>query len=118
MGPVAPTAARTDGTLAEWLEAHAHSVSERRLTLDVLGGALAAGAAALWRPAGWVPLLGAGLCFAAFGAWAAAERRLTAPAPHAGAWRALRGGAAVVGTLAAGLLVFGVMFGVLGTWIS
>lgn len=116
---MAHTAARTDGTLAEWLAAHAQSVSERRLTLDVLGGTLTAGAAALWRPFGWVPLLGAGLCFAAFGAWAAAERRLADPvAPHVVGWRVLRGGAAVVGTLAAVLLVFGVMVGVLGTWIS
>jgi hypothetical protein len=34
------------------------------------------------------------------------------------AWRVVRGAAAVLGTLAAALAVFGFLFGVLGAWTS
>lgn len=123
---MADAAFSPDATLPEWLAAHARAVSARRLALDLAGGGLVALAAALWRPPGWPALLGAGLCFTAFGAWAVAERRLAATPPRAwpstdgrrAAWRALRGLAAVVGTLAAALLAFALLFGVLGTWIS
>lgn len=131
LGAVPPSVPRSDATLGEWLSAHAREVSTRRLALDVGGGALAAFVVALWRPTGWPALLGAALCFVAFGAWAVAERRLTAPRPPAAlppsvepppdwspAWHAVRAAAALVGTLAAALAVFGFFFGVLGTWIS
>ena len=35
------TAPRPDVTLPEWLAAHAHAVTARRLALDLLGGGLA-----------------------------------------------------------------------------
>jgi hypothetical protein len=124
------SAPHADPTLGEWLAARARDVSSRRLALDVAGGGLVALLVALWRPAGWPALLGAALCFVAFGVWAAAERRLASRPPDSlplavtsradwtPAWRALRAAAAVVGTLAAALTVFGCLFGVLGTWIS
>lgn len=128
---MAPAVPHADGTLGEWLAARARAVSPRRLALDVGGGGTGALLAALWRPPGWPALLGAALCFVAFGAWAVAERRLTAPrlsdtlpslgeppADWSPAWRALRAAAALVGTLAAALATFGLVFGVLGTWIS
>lgn len=120
-------AVRSDATFPEWLSAHARAVTGRRLALDLLGGGLVVAAAVLWRPKGWLAVLAAGLYVAAFGAWALAERRLAAgpaepePAPSrdaAVAWRAARAIAAVVGTLAAVLLGFVLLFGVLGTWIS
>lgn len=128
---MAPSVLHDDATLGEWLSAHARDVSTRRLVLDVGVGGAGALLVALWRPVGWPALLGAALCFVAFGLWAAAERRLAAPrSPGAlpspsgpppdwtPAWRALRAAAALVGTLAAALAVFGFLFGVLGTWIS
>lgn len=133
-----PSAHHADATLGEWLTAHARAVSPRRLALDVVGGGLVACLVALWRPAAWPALLGASLCFVAFGVWATAERRLVAaravspspadirlprpgePAPRdwAPAWRALRAVAGVLGVIAAALAGFGFLFGVLGTWIS
>lgn len=124
---MADTVVRPDRTLPESLAAHARAVSARRLAFDVFGGALAVVIGGLWRPRGWPAVVAAGLCFAAFGVWALAERRLAAPdgrptsAQHDGrvlAWRALRGAAAVVGGSAALLLGFALLFGVLGTWIS
>ena len=96
LGAVAPSVSRADARLGEWPSAHARDVSTRRLVVDVGVGGAGALLVAIWRPVGWPALLGAALCFAAFGTWAAA----------------------VVGTLAAALTVFGVLFGVLGTWIS
>ncbi|GJG85464.1 hypothetical protein tb265_06450 [Gemmatimonadetes bacterium T265] len=124
--PMVNTALRSDATLAEWLAARAQAVTPRRLALDLLGGGLAVGAAALWRPRGWPALLAVGLCFVAFGAWAVAERQVAeraaaaplAPREAVGPWRTVRALAAVVGTLAAGLLGVVLLFGVLGTWIS
>ena len=121
------TTARPDPTLTESLTAHARAVSGRRVVLDLVGGALAVMAGALWRPRGWPAVVAAGVCFVAFGAWALAERRLAGPnegwpASERGgrvlAWRAVRTTAAVVGSLAAVLLGFALLFGVLGTWIS
>ncbi len=112
------TALRSDATLPEWLSAHAHAATERRLALDLGGGGLLVAAAVLWRPRGWPTVLAAGLCFAAFGAWAVAERRVAADVASRGAWRAVRAAAAVVGALAAVLFGFSLLFGVLGTWIS
>lgn len=121
------TVVRPDPTLTEWLAARARAASARRLALDVAGGALAVVGGALWRPRGWPAVVAAGVCFAAFGAWALAERRLAGPnhgwpAAEPGgrvlAWRALRTTAAAVGSVAAVLLAFALLFGVLGTWIS
>lgn len=121
------SAQRPEATLPELLSAHALEVSARRLALDLVGGALLAAAAGLWRPPGWPAVVGAALCFTAFGAWGFAERRLAGDPPVPGAplghgratgWRAVHALAGAVGALAAALLVFGVLFGVLGTWIS
>lgn len=121
----------SDATLPELLAARAHSASDLRLTIDVAGGLAVAAVAALWRPAGWVIVLSAALCFAAFGGWGLADRALHArvlaalslTAEPLGrtpvlALTALRGLAAVVGTAAAVALVFSILAGGLGRFIS
>ena len=70
------SAPRTDVSLPELRAARAHDASDTRLALDVALGLFAAAAAGVWRPTGWILLLSAGLCFAAFGAWGIAEREL------------------------------------------
>lgn len=121
------SALRNDGTLPEWLSSHACAVSARRLVFDLVGGLLLVSLALLWRPAAWPALMGAGLCFAAFGIWAFAERHLAVSAsdlPSASApdrcvaWRALRGVSACVGMAALVLMSFALLFSTLGTWIS
>ena len=125
------TAARPDAGLAELLTLRARSASRRRLLLDVVLGLSVALVMALWRPVAWPAPFSAALCFAAFGAWAAADRRLVALAARARAelairppaaplalWRTVRGLAAVVGVSAAVVLVLTSVFGVLGRWIS
>ncbi|GLC26239.1 hypothetical protein [Roseisolibacter agri] len=125
------TAVRPDAGLAELLTLRARTASRRRLTLDVVLGLSVALLMALWRPVAWPALFSAALCFAAFGAWAAADRRLVALAAHARAelilrppvaplalWRTVRGLAAVVGVSAAVVLVFTGLFGIVGRWIS
>jgi hypothetical protein len=110
-------------TLPALLAQRARRASDARLALNVAGGVLAT-AAALWlRPPGWALLVAAATCFAAFGAWGIADRAIgERPDDDDGsslrALRAARGGAAVIGALAAlalGLLVFTLA---LGTWIS
>jgi hypothetical protein len=124
-------AARPDIGLPELLAERARAASARRLGLDLgLGGAVAL-AAVVWRPTAWQTLLCAALCFAAYGAWGMADRRLRAgrdadplalalhgPRADLPVWRAVRGASALVGTLAAAGLVLSTMFGILGRWIS
>ena len=125
------TVVRPDAGLTELLTLRARTASRRRLTLDVVLGLAVALAMALWRPVAWPAPFSAALCFAAFGAWAAADRRLAALAARARAelalrppagpqalWRTVRGLAAVVGVSAAVVLVFTTLFGVVGQWIS
>ena len=123
--------ARSDIGLPELLSTRARAASARRLGLDLgLGGAVAL-LAVVWRPLAWQTLLCAALCFAAYGAWGIADRRLRAareadplaaalhgPAADLPLWRAVRGAAALIGTLAAAGLVLSTMFGILGRWIS
>lgn len=114
---------RNDATLSELLTARARGASDRRLALDSALGVLAACALAWWRPMAWVPLLGAALCFAAFGAWGIAMRELGEPASvHASgtvhALHALRGAAVVTGAAGVALLLLGGLGTLLGTWIS
>jgi hypothetical protein len=119
---------RSDATLPELLVARAHRASDLRLAADVAGGVLVAAAALFWRPRGWVVPLGAALCFAAFGLWGIADRALGAPPPATtfgarepasrDALRALRALAVVLGTLAALVLVGGIVAVALGTIIS
>jgi hypothetical protein len=82
----------SDDTLPELLAARARRASDLRLAIDVGGGVLVAAAMVFWRPWGWIFVLPAALCFAAFGLWGIADR--------AGA-RPLRALAAVIGVLAA-----------------
>jgi hypothetical protein len=125
------TAVQPDPGLAELLARRARGAGVRRLTLDLTLGVAAAAALAAWRPAAWPALAAAACCFAAFGAWGLADRRaatleararddlrIPRPADAAAPWRAVRGAAAAVGTLAAVALVCATLFGMLGTWIS
>ena len=70
------SAPRQDASLPELLAERAHHASDTRLALDVVLGLFAAAAVGVWRPTGWIVMLSAGLCFAAFGAWGIAEREL------------------------------------------
>ena len=120
---MAGSAIRPDATLPELLAARARDASDRRLALDAAIGSLAACALAYWRPAAWLPLLGAALCFAAFGVWGIAMRELgerAARDAEAGtrALRALRVVAAIAGGVGTAMLLFGGLGTLLGTWIS
>ena len=125
------TAARPDAGLAELLALRARSASRRRLTLDVVLGLSVALVMALWRPVAWPVPFSAALCFAAFGVWAAADRRLVALVAHArteltlhppaaplALWRTVRALAAAVGVAAAIVLVLASLHGIMGSWIS
>jgi len=113
----------SNASLAEILRARALRTPADRLGIDIVGGALV-GSAALWaRPGGWVALMAAALCFASYGAWAVAERRLGAPpgperAPHLTTWRVVHGVAAVAGLGAFALLLFATLGIALGRIIS
>ena len=124
-------ATRPDIGLPELLSDRARAASARRLALDLALGAAVAVAAALWRPIAWQTLLCAALCFAAYGAWGMADRRVRAAqaadalalALHGSRvapslWRAVRSASALIGTLAAAGLALSAMFGILGRWIS
>ncbi len=124
-------AARPDIGLPELLSHRARAASARRLGLDLALGSVVAVAAALWRPAAWQTLLCAALCFAAYGAWGMADRRLVAARDadplastlqdariEASLCRGVRGASALIGTLAAAGLALSTMFGILGRWIS
>jgi hypothetical protein len=116
-------ALRPDASLPEFLAARARAASDGRLVVDVIAGCCAALAVALWQPIGWITLLGAAVCLAAFGAWGIVDREIRerAEAPHAPLVRVLalvRILAAVVGALAAVTAMFAVLGVMLGTWIS
>jgi hypothetical protein len=116
-------AARSDAGLPELLAARARGASDARLALDVAGGLLAAAAVLVWRPAAWLLLLSAALCFASFGTWGIAERELhdhggDASSRSAHLLRALRTLAAGIGSLAAFVLLFGVLGLAMGRFIS
>lgn len=103
-------------SLPEFLAQRARAASDSRLVLDASLGVAVAALAVLFRPRGWLVLLGAGLCFAAYGAWGIADRELR---DHPAPWlRALRSTSVVVGGLAALLVILTVLGGALGTWIS
>ena len=78
---------------------------------------------AVWRPVGWITLLGAAVSLAAFGVWGIVDREIRerANAPRVLPVRVLsmvRVAAAAVGALAAVAALFAVLGVVLGTWIS
>ncbi len=103
-------------SLPEFLVQRARAASDSRLVLDASLGVAVAALAVLFRPKGWLVLLGAGLVFACYGTWGITDRELR---EHPLPWlRALRGAALVVGVLAALLVILTVLGGALGTWIS
>lgn len=110
----------SNASLAELLSARARRTPRDRLALDIGGGVLIAAAAVWARPGGWLAIVAAGACFAAYGVWALAELRLL-PRPwpeqvsHEAWWRALQGGAAAVGLGAFVLLLFAALGIALGT---
>lgn len=112
-----------NASLAELLGARARRTPMDRLVIDVVGGALVA-AVALWaRPAGSVFLAAVGLCFAGYGAWAIAERRLEPRPwperiPGERGWRVLHTVAAVIGLAAFVLVLFAALGLALGTIMS
>jgi len=115
---------RADARLPELLAERARAASDLRLAADIAGGILAAAATLVWRPAVWVLLLSAALCFVAYGAWGIADRAIANRAiagREGGSMRALhvvRGAAAALGTLAAVSLGVAVAALVFGQWKS
>ena len=115
-----------DARLPELLVARARGASDGRLALDLAGGLVAAGAALAWRPSGWLVLLSAALCFAAFGAWGIADREARerpgaggrSPISPVSLLRGARALAALVGAAAVVTLLFATLALALGTWIS
>ena len=103
-------------SLPEFLAHRARAASDSRLVADGTLGVAAAALALLFRPKGWLLLLSAGLCFAAYGAWGITDRELH---DHPAGWlRTLRASAVVMGALAALVLVLTILGAALGTWIS
>ena len=116
-------ALRPDASLPEFLAARARAASDGRLVVDVIAGCCGALAAAVWRPAGWITLLGVAVCLAAFGVWGIADRELRerAETSHVYVVRVLssvRVAAAALGALAAVTAIFATLGIALGTWIS
>jgi hypothetical protein len=116
-------ALRPDASLPEFLAARARAASDGRLVVDVIVGCGAALAVAVWRPTGWVTLLGVAVCLAAFGAWGIVDRELRerVGAPRTRIVRMLlvvRVVAAGIGAFAAVVALFSVLGILLGTWIS
>ena len=115
-------AMRQDNSLGDALVQHSRRASIRRLTLDVGGGLLTAALAAAWTPPGWIVLVSAALCFAAFGAWALADRLLDPPGRVSNSavtatLLILRPVAIAVGMAAVLILVFGSLEIAMGTFI-
>ena len=116
-------ALRPDVSLPEFLAGRARAASDGRLVVDVIAGCCVALAAAVWRPAGWLVMLGVSVCLAAFGAWGIVDRELRERAGGRGAgvvrllW-IVRAAMAGVGALAAVASMFTLLGLALGTWIS
>ncbi len=120
---MAPAALQPDATLAEFLHARALATAPGRLGLDLAVGTAVAAVATWARPAGWLVLASAGLCFAMYAVWAISERHLQAESrdmrPFSEfAWIAARIGAAGLGLLALMAFLFALLRLALGTWIS
>ena len=112
-----------NASLGSILHARAVAAAPRRLALDVVIGSLVAGGAAWARMFGWITLMCAGLCFACYGLWAFAERRLeTGPElmsrPAEVFWSVVRVVAAVGGLVALLVMSFSLVSVLIGTWIS
>ena len=110
-------------SLPAFLARRARGASDVRLALDLGGGVLAAGAAALVRLPAWPALMCAAVCFAAYGGWGIADRELSERAGNADAGmdralRAARAAAAAVGAGAGGALVLSLLSFIFHGWIS
>jgi hypothetical protein len=110
-------------SLANFLRGRALTTVPTRLALDIIGGALVAGAALWARPAGWTVLASAGFCFLMYGLWAVSERRLQAeskdmPVLIEFSWVVVRTGAGGLGLVALFAFLVAVLGLTLGTWIS
>ncbi len=117
-----PEVTKPDASLAEFLHERALVTAPRRLVIDVVGGALVAGAALWARPPGWAVVASAGLCLSLYGVWAVSERRLQAessdmPAFVEFVWLLARSSAALLGLASLGALVFALLALALGGWI-
>lgn len=113
--------ALAEASLAEVLSRRARRTPMSRLWIDVVGGGALVLVSAWARPRGWAAILGGGLCLAAYGLWAFAERRLFTepwrlPPRTETRWRAVRELAGGVGVLAFLLLLFGLLSVGLGRW--
>ena len=112
----------TEQGLTEFLSDRAHRASDTRLALDVAIGVVGAVVAIVRRPWAWPVLLGAALCFLAFGAWAIADRELAdrqlEHGPAARTLRAVRAVSAMVGALAGAEMLLAILGIALGTIIS
>jgi hypothetical protein len=110
-----------DASLAAFLHARAFTASPRRLALDIAVGAVALAAAAWQRPHGWVIIASAAACFAMYGTWAIAERKLEMQGDSLSrssefAWTLLRAVAALIGLSAALLCTFAIAATAMGSW--
>jgi hypothetical protein len=113
----------SEANLADFLAARARAASDGRLVADVVVGAVALLGLVMWRPVGWVSLVGVALCLTAFGAWGIIDRevRERSDAPETRVSRSLAVLRVVVtgiGAVAAMTTVFAALGVVLGTWIS
>ena len=120
---MSPEVMKPDASLGEFLHERALVTAPTRLGLDVVGGALVAGAALWARPPGWTVVASAGTCLSLYGVWAVAERRLQrassdTPAFVEFAWLAARASATLLGLAALGAFLFALLALALGRWIS
>ncbi len=109
------------GSLAELLVNRARQATDRRLTMNAVGGLAIAAAVAVLRPVLWIPLAALALAIGAFGIWGILDRELleseaggrtSAPLNWA------RGIVGAVGGIAAGVSGLTLFFALLGTIIS
>lgn len=112
-----------NASLGAMLHARAVAATPSRLTIDIVVGTIVATAAAWARPFAWITITCAGLCFACYGVWAFAERRLETGAELISRTEeigltALRGIAALAGLAAFLVMAFTIVSRMLGTWIS
>jgi hypothetical protein len=68
------SALRSDASLPEFLAHRARSASLRRLTADIVVGAVAVVSAVSWTPRATLFLAGIGLVFGSYGIWGVADR--------------------------------------------
>lgn len=112
-----------DSSLPQFLAHRARNASDGRLALDAAAGLLLATGSAVARPLGWMILMPAGACFAAFGFWGIIDRELSERKPGIGPvgsalLLSARGVAAGLGVVAGLAVIFGGLAVTLGRWVS